>query len=204
MLKESQALPRLSPSPPLPSVSSIWLTNELVEPLEHLISSDEQDPCLTPVTESPPTFFVAANVCLLVIVGKESRWECYYPDQQKTDMIITHTDMVTSPTAILSARLIFRPTHYKQRFITLLSLVSRNIQSSYGHAQLFHFSSSFVSLLFQITSSQVEFNSPSNDIKDALHFHNGPVRWMGKTSNFLKLLLAQETGIKDWPSVCVI
>jgi hypothetical protein len=123
----------------------------------------------------------------------------------KTDsMIITHTDMVTSPTAILSARLIFRPTHYKQRFITLLSLVSRNIQSSYGHAQLFHFSSSFVSLLFQITSSQVEFNSPSNDIKDALHFHNGPIRWMGKTSNFLKLLLAQETGIKDWPSVCVI
>jgi hypothetical protein len=29
--------------------------NELVEPPEHLISSDEQDPSTTPVTESPST-----------------------------------------------------------------------------------------------------------------------------------------------------
>ena len=41
--------------PLLPYPSSIWLMNELLEPLGHPITLDEQDPGTTPVTESPST-----------------------------------------------------------------------------------------------------------------------------------------------------
>jgi hypothetical protein len=68
MMRESQALSRLSP-PPLPSPSLIWFMKELLEPLVHPIP-DEHDPGTTPVTESPSTSTRKSSLQKMYLIKK--------------------------------------------------------------------------------------------------------------------------------------
>ncbi len=50
--------------------SSIWLMNELLEPIGHPITLDEQDPGTTPVTESPSTFTRKSSLKKMYLIKK--------------------------------------------------------------------------------------------------------------------------------------